>query len=63
MNRNNFLKVKKKQKQKNERASVSGFDLRDVSWIVGTVETVGEGIVGTVDTVEIVETIDRVREQ
>ena len=39
------------------------FDLRDVSLIVETVETVGEGIVGTVDTVGIFETIERVREQ
>ena len=39
------------------------FDLRDVSLIVGTVEKVGEGIVGTVDTVGIFETIERVREQ
>ena len=62
MKRNNFLKVKKENK--NERTRVSMFDLRDVSGrVVGTVETVGEGIVGTVDTVGIFKTIDRAREQ
>ena len=62
MKRNNFLKVKKETK--NERTRVSMFDLRDVSGrVVGTVETVGEGIVGTVDTAGIFKTIGRASEQ